>query len=133
LRRVGPSPTFPAMAGQELTVFQRDKMHRDQRRVEEGFWRKVRRNAGRLPFIDQLLAAYFCAIDPKTPLQAKAILFGAIAYFVLPFDVIPDFIAGLGYTDDAAVLAAAVRSIFPHIKDDHRNRAKDAMRRLGGN
>ncbi|HEX3065280.1 MAG TPA: YkvA family protein [Dongiaceae bacterium] len=120
------------MPGRELTIFQRDKMHRDQRRVEEGFWRKVRRHAGRLPFMDQLLAAYFCAIDPRTPLQAKAILFGAIAYFVLPFDVIPDFIAGLGYTDDAAVLAAAVRSIFPHIKDDHRSRAKDAMKRIGG-
>jgi len=121
------------MASQELTVFQRDKMRRDQRRVEDGFWRKLRRNAGRLPFVDQLLAAYFCAIDPRTPLQAKAILFGAIAYFVLPFDVIPDFIAGLGFTDDAAVLAAAVRSILPHIKDGHRSRARDAMKKLGGN
>jgi uncharacterized membrane protein YkvA (DUF1232 family) len=121
------------MAGQELTLFQRDKMRRDRQRVEDGFWRKVRRHAGKLPFIDQLLAAYFCAIDPKTPLQAKAILFGAIAYFVLPFDVIPDFIAGLGYTDDAAVLAAAIRSILPHIKDDHRGRARDAMKKLGGN
>jgi uncharacterized membrane protein YkvA (DUF1232 family) len=132
LRSAALPPTFPAMASRELTVFQRDKMRRDQQRVEDGFWRKVRRHAGKLPFIDQLLAAYFCAIDPKTPLQAKAILFGAIAYFVLPFDVIPDFIAGLGYTDDAAVLAAAVRSIFPHIKDDHRSRARDAMKRLGG-
>ncbi len=120
------------MAGRELTLYQRDKMRRDQQRVEDGFWRKLRRHAGRLPFIDQLLAAYFCAIDPRTPLQAKAILFGAIAYFVLPFDVIPDFIAGLGFTDDAAVLAAAVRSIFPHIRDDHRHRAKAAMKKLGG-
>jgi len=120
------------MAGQELTIFQLDRMKRDQRRTEQGFWRKLRRHAGRIPFIDQLLAAYYCAIDPKTPLQARAILYGALAYFILPFDVIPDFIAGLGYTDDAAVLAAAIRSILPHIKDDHRNRAKAAVEKLAG-
>jgi uncharacterized membrane protein YkvA (DUF1232 family) len=120
------------MAGQELTLFQRDKMKRDQQRTEHGFWRKLRRHAGRIPFMDQLLAAYYCAIDPKTPLQARAILYGALAYFILPFDVIPDFIAGFGYTDDAAVLAAAIRSILPHIKDDHRNRAKTAIEKLAG-
>ncbi len=120
------------MAGQELTLFQRDKMKRDQQRTEQGFWRKLRRHAGRIPFMDQLLAAYYCAIDPKTPLQARAILYGALAYFILPIDIIPDFIAGLGYTDDAAVLAAASRSILPHIKDDHRNRAKTAIEKLAG-
>ena len=120
------------MAGQELTLFQRDKMKRDQKRTEQSFWRKLRRNAGRIPFLDQLLAAYYCAIDSNTPLQARAILYGALAYFVLPFDVIPDFIAGLGYTDDAAMLAAAIRSILPHIKDDHRDRAKAAVKKLAG-
>ena len=120
------------MAGQELTLFQRDRMKRDQQRTERGFWRKLRRHAGRIPFIDQLLAAYYCAIDSKTPLQARAILYGALAYFILPFDIIPDFIAGLGYTDDAAVLAAAIRTILPHIKDDHRTRAKAAMKKLAG-
>jgi uncharacterized membrane protein YkvA (DUF1232 family) len=120
------------MTSRELTIFQRDRMKRDQQRTEQGFWRKLRGHAGRIPFMDQLLAAYYCAIDPKTPLQAKAILYGALAYFVLPFDIIPDFIAGLGYTDDAAVLAAAIRSILPHIKDDHRNRAKAAIEKLAG-
>ena len=120
------------MAGQELTLFQRDKMKRDRKRTEESFWRKLRRHAGRIPFADQLLAAYYCAIDPRTPLQARAILYGALAYFILPFDIIPDFIVGLGYTDDAAVLAAAIRSILPHIKDDHRTKAKAAMHKLAG-
>jgi uncharacterized membrane protein YkvA (DUF1232 family) len=120
------------MAGQELTLFQRDKMKRDRKRTEESFWRKLRRHAGRIPFADQLLAAYYCAIDPRTPLQARAILYGALAYFILPFDIIPDFIVGLGYTDDAAVLAAAIRSILPHIKDDHRTKAKAAMEKLAG-
>ena len=120
------------MAGQELTLFQRDKMKRDRKRTEESFWRKLRRHAGRIPFADQLLAAYYCAIDPRTPLQARAILYGALAYFILPFDIIPDFIVGLGYTDDAAILAAAIRSILPHIKDGHRTKAKAAMHKLAG-
>jgi uncharacterized membrane protein YkvA (DUF1232 family) len=118
------------MTGQELTLFQRDKMKRDRRRTERGFWRKLRRHAGRIPFMDRLLAAYYCAIDPATPLQAKAILYGALAYFVLPVDLIPDFIVSFGYTDDAAVLAAAIRSILPHIKDGHRDRARAAIDRL---
>jgi uncharacterized membrane protein YkvA (DUF1232 family) len=118
------------MTGRELTVFERDRMRRDQRRTNEGFWRKLRklrRHAHRIPFIDELLAAYYCAIDPATPLQAKAVLFGALAYFVLPVDLIPDFIPGIGYTDDAAVLAAAVRAAFVHVKDSHRDRARSAI------
>jgi uncharacterized membrane protein YkvA (DUF1232 family) len=131
--RSGPrSPTFSPMSGRELTIFQRDKMKRDQQRTEQGFWRKLRCHAGRIPFMDQVLAAYYCAIDPRTPLQAKAVLYGALAYFVLPLDIIPDFIAGFGYTDDAAVLAAAIRSILPHIKDHHRDRAKTAIEKLSG-
>jgi len=118
------------MSGRELTVFERDRMRRDQRRTERGFWRKLRRHAGRIPFLDQLLAAYYCAVDPTTPLQAKAILYGALAYFVLPADLIPDFIPGIGYVDDAAVLAAAVRTVLTHIKDSHRDRARAAIARF---
>jgi uncharacterized membrane protein YkvA (DUF1232 family) len=53
----------------------------------------------------------------------------ALAYFVLPADMIPDFIAGLGFTDDVTVLLAAVSTVRPHIGDDHRARAKSALRR----
>jgi uncharacterized membrane protein YkvA (DUF1232 family) len=120
------------MNGRELSLPEIEKMNRDRHRTERGFWRKLRRHARHLPFIDQLLAAYFCAIDPTTPLAARAVLYGALAYFVLPFDIIPDWILGLGYTDDAAVLAAAVRSILPHMKDRHRARARQAIQRLAG-
>jgi uncharacterized membrane protein YkvA (DUF1232 family) len=118
------------MTGRDLTLHEIEKLKRDRRRTEDGFWRKLRRYAGRIPFVDELLAAYYCAIDPATPLRARAILYGALAYFVLPIDLVPDWIAGLGFTDDAAVLAAAVRSILPHIKDHHRDAARDAISRL---
>jgi uncharacterized membrane protein YkvA (DUF1232 family) len=120
------------MTGRELTISQLEKLQRDRAQTERAFWQKLRRHARRLPFVDQLLAAYYCAIDPATPLRAKAVLYGALAYFILPVDLIPDWIAGFGFTDDAAVLAAAVRSILPHIKDGHRERARRTIARLAG-
>ena len=59
-------------------------------RVRREFWRKARRVAARLPFAEGLLAAYYCAFDRATPVQVKAALVGALAYFVLPLDAMPD-------------------------------------------
>ncbi|HEY4162754.1 MAG TPA: YkvA family protein [Dongiaceae bacterium] len=115
--------------GQDLTVYNPRKFERDRARVDSGFWPKLRRVARKIPFLDELLAAYYCAIDPKTPLQAKAVLMGALAYFILPIDVIPDFIAGFGFTDDAAVLYAAIRSVAKHIEPRHKDRARQALNR----
>jgi uncharacterized membrane protein YkvA (DUF1232 family) len=103
------------------------RYQRDRARVEKGFWGKVRRTLGHVPFVEEAVAAYFCAIDKDTPLQVKAILMAALAYFVMPADMIPDFIAWLGFTDDAMVLAIAIRSVAPHIGERHRCRARAAL------
>lgn len=119
-------------ASTALVPYDPAKYARDQRRVSKGFWAKLRRVAFKLPFLDELIAAYYCAVDPATPLQAKAILMGALAYFVLPADMIPDFFAWIGYSDDAAVLYAAVRAVATHIKPAHRERARDFIERQAG-
>jgi uncharacterized membrane protein YkvA (DUF1232 family) len=111
----------------ELTPADADKLKRDRTSVERDFWQKLKATCRKIPFIDDLVAVYYCAMDPATPLQVKAILFGALAYFVLPFDIVPDFVAVLGFGDDAAVLYAAIRSVLPHIKPQHRFRAKEAL------
>jgi uncharacterized membrane protein YkvA (DUF1232 family) len=100
---------------------------REERIVRAGFWRKVRRLIGRLPFAEDLVAAYYCATDPATPLAARAILIGAVAYFVLPVDAVPDVIAVFGFSDDAAVLAAAIATAGAHISLPHREAARDAL------
>ncbi|MEE8187572.1 MAG: YkvA family protein [Kiloniellales bacterium] len=116
--------------GRELAPFDPEAFARDRARVDRGFWAKIRRTLGRVPFIEEAVAAYFCAIDKGTPLQVKAILIGALAYFVVPTDLIPDFIATFGFTDDAVVLYAAVRAVSPHIKEHHRARARAALEGL---
>lgn len=95
--------------------------------VEERFWPKFRRVAARLPFAEDLLAAYYAATDTATPWRVQATLFAALAYFVLPADLVPDIVLGLGYTDDAAVLAAALKSLAGHITAAHRSRARRTL------
>lgn len=98
-------------------------------RMPETFWRKLRRVAGQLPFAEDLAAAWFCALDPRTPVRVRATLLAATAYFVLPTDTVPDFILGLGFTDDAAVIAAALGMVGSSIKERHRARAREALLR----
>src|ERR1043166_5047655 len=102
---------------------------RDEETVRRGFWRKARRVARHLPFAEDLLAAYYCAFDRDTPLPVKAALIGALAYFVLPFDGIPDMLPLLGFADDAAVLATALRMVAGHMTVEHRAAAKRAIAR----
>ena len=101
-------------------------------RVAKGFWPKIKRTAARIPFADQALAAWFAARDPATPLPAKGMILAALAYFVMPVDAIPDLFAGIGYTDDAAVIAALIATLGANIKRRHRDQAEEAVERLRG-
>jgi uncharacterized membrane protein YkvA (DUF1232 family) len=96
----------------------------DEEAFRHSFWRKTRRVAASIPFAEDLLAAYYCAFDRATPLPVKMSLIGALAYFVLPIDAIPDVLPVLGFTDDAAVLASAIKLVANHIRPEHRAVAK---------
>lgn len=115
--------------GHALPDLLRASVHiaRNGRIVEQGFRRKLRKLAGQIPFAEDLAAAYFCAADPLTPARVKGVLLAALAYFVIPFDAVPDFFAGLGFTDDAAVLAAAIRAVALHLKPHHYARARKSL------
>ena len=98
-------------------------------RLARGVLPKVMRVLSRVPFADDLLAAYYAARDPLTPVKAKAILFAAVAYFVMPADAIPDVLAVVGFTDDAAVFAALLAVVGRHLKPRHRAEAKAFLER----
>ena len=96
-------------------------------RVRGKFWATLRKAARHIPFAEDVVAAFYCALDPATPHRVRAVLLGALAYFVLPFDAVPDFIAGLGFTDDVTVLVAAIATVGAHIKPAHREAARRAL------
>lgn len=97
---------------------------RQQKRTRRRLVPKLLRVAGRIPFADDLAAAYYCAIDAETPLKAKLVLFAALGYFVMPIDALPDLVTGLGFTDDATVLATALGIVGTHIREPHRIAAR---------
>jgi uncharacterized membrane protein YkvA (DUF1232 family) len=123
---------FPAMAFSSAAFRFRSGAETtgEESLVRRSFWRKTKRVAARLPFARELLAAYYCAFDRDTPLHVKTALIGTLAYFVLPTDVIPDFLPALGYADDAASLAATLRLVAAHILPAHRDAAQAALERL---
>jgi uncharacterized membrane protein YkvA (DUF1232 family) len=98
--------------------------------VRRGFWPKVRRLARRVPFANDAVALWFAGRDPATPTASKALIVAALAYFVVPTDILPDWFAGLGFTDDAAVIAAALGLVKRSIKPVHREAARAALDRL---
>jgi uncharacterized membrane protein YkvA (DUF1232 family) len=98
-----------------------------ERKVRRDFWAKLKGLGAQLPFVEDLVAAYYCTLDPATPMRVRGMLLAALAYFILPFDFIPDMLPGLGFTDDAAVLAAVVALVSSHITPAHRAAAAKAL------
>ena len=107
-----------------------DRLARDRDSVRARFWIKLKKVAAKLPFTEDLLAAYYCAFDKQTPRHVQAALLGAIAYFILPFDFIPDVLPLVGFTDDAAVMITAIRMVAGHMLPEHRVAARAALERL---
>jgi uncharacterized membrane protein YkvA (DUF1232 family) len=106
-----------------------DRLAQDRDSVRRRFKSKFKQVVAKLPFAEDLLAAYYCAFDRETPRHVQASLLGAIAYFILPFDFMPDMLPILGFTDDAAVLATAIRMVASHITTEHREAARAALKR----
>ncbi|MBN9444053.1 MAG: YkvA family protein [Bosea sp. (in: a-proteobacteria)] len=103
------------------------KSLRDETRFGADFMVRLKRVAKRIPFAEDLLAAWFCARDPATPRRVRLTLLAALGYFVLPMDAIPDIMPLIGFTDDAAVIAAAIAAVAGSIKPEHRERAKTTL------
>ena len=104
----------------------------DEAGLRRKFWRKLLREAASIPFLEEALTAHYCAFDRNTPVYVKLVLVGAIAYFIVPDDLIPDYIPLIGYADDAAVIAAALKLMSSHIKPEHREAARLMLVRLRG-
>lgn len=117
-----PDPRADALRGEALR-----RALNDRRGILADVWTLLRRVAGRLPFAEDVAAAYFCVRDARTPRLVKLTLMAALAYFVLPTDAVADFLPIIGFADDAAVLTAAMASVRKAVKPEHYERARAAL------
>lgn len=105
-------------------------IERNEETVRDGFWPKLQKFLSRVPFAEKAVAAHYCAFDPATPMKAKGVLLAALAYFIMPIDVVPDLILGLGFTDDLTVLALAYGLMQAHVKPEHIEKARQTLDRI---
>jgi uncharacterized membrane protein YkvA (DUF1232 family) len=104
--------------------------HKEEQAVREGFWPKIASFAATVPFAEQALAAWYCAFDRETSPRVRYILIGALAYFVMPMDAIPDVLPLFGFADDASLLSAALLAVGSAMTAAHRDAAREALERL---
>lgn len=104
-----------------------ESFRENEARVRREFWPTIKRVARYIPFAEDAVAAYFCAMDRETPTHVRVALIGALAYFVVPFDAVPDFLPLVGFADDASVIAAAIAAVRIHMKDRHYDAARRTL------
>jgi len=104
-----------------------EKTAKREANVRKNFWKKIKKTASRIPYVDEVVASYYCALDPQTPFKVRGTILAGLAYFILPLDLLPDFIAGFGLTDDITVLTLVIGRIREHITEAHRAAAKTAL------
>src|SRR5262245_6963691 len=115
-----------AAFGQEMPSHPFKECKRTTRR---DFWAKLKQFAGQVPLEENLVTAYYCAMDTASPIRVRGILLATLAYFVVPYDLIPDTIPGLGFTDDAAFLVSVMGRVSSHITPVHRTAAATVLRK----
>ena len=105
-----------------------------EQKTKKKFWKKIKNIAieagSRL--LEKAFTLYYCLIDKDTPMLVKSSIIVALTYFISPMDAIPDVIVGIGYTDDASVIAAAYASVSAHIKPEHIEKAKNQIETIFG-
>ncbi len=96
-----------------------------------GKFKMVARKAG-IKVVYAALVLYYMTMSNKVPLIEKMKIYGTLGYFILPADLLPDAIVGLGYTDDLAALAWALWSLREYITPDIKQRAEDKLKEWFG-
>ncbi|MBB5216469.1 YkvA family protein [Parapusillimonas granuli] len=97
--------------------------------TQQGFWRKLgprARSLGR-ETLEKALYLYYAVQSPLTPKWAKRVIYGALGYFILPLDAIPDLAPLVGYTDDLSVMAAALATVAFYITPDVKAQAQEKL------
>ncbi|MDM9621389.1 YkvA family protein [Rhizobium sp. S96] len=113
--------------GEILLPGDEDTQNRREQTVRKKFWVTFKKAVRQIPFSRDVVAAFYCALDPQTPTKVRGVLLAALAYFVMPIDMIPDVFAVIGFSDDVAVMSAAIAMVSKHIKARHYDAADRAL------
>jgi uncharacterized membrane protein YkvA (DUF1232 family) len=97
---------------------------------DEKFWEKLKKFAKKAgsSVVYSVLLLYYTLQKPEVPTKTKAIIIGALGYFILPFDLIPDVAVGVGYTDDLAALGIALLQVAMYIDEDIKTKSKEKLK-----
>ncbi|WP_072502003.1 YkvA family protein, partial [Mycobacterium tuberculosis] len=97
---------------------------------DDKFWNKLKKFAKKAgsSVVYAVLLLYYTLQKPEVPAKAKAIIIGALGYFILPFDLIPDVAVGIGYTDDLGALGVALFQVAMYIDDEIKEKAKEKLK-----
>jgi uncharacterized membrane protein YkvA (DUF1232 family) len=97
---------------------------------DEKFWGKLKKFAKKAgaSVVYAVLLLYYTLQKPEVPMKTKSIILGALGYFILPLDLIPDVLVGLGYTDDLDALGIALFQVAMYIDEDIKNQAKEKLK-----
>ena len=102
---------------------------------ENDFWAKIKKFAAKAGgrVIYSALKLYYAMQSPQTPKWAKGVILGALGYFILPIDLVPDLVPVAGFTDDLAVLTAALATVAINITPEVKAMARQKMQDWFGN
>lgn len=97
---------------------------------DDKFWDKLKKFAKKAgsSVVYAVLLLYYTLQKPEVPAKAKTIIIGALGYFILPLDLIPDVTVGVGYTDDLGALGVALLQVAMYIDEDIKNKAKEKLK-----
>ncbi|MCR5710661.1 MAG: DUF1232 domain-containing protein [Bacteroidales bacterium] len=97
---------------------------------EDAFWNKLKKMASKagVKAVYYALVLFYTLTDPATPAKYKAVIAGALGYFILPIDLLPDFLPFAGLADDWAALVVAVSYVVTAITPRIREKARIKLR-----
>ena len=96
---------------------------------EDSFWKKLKGFAGKagIKVVYLALVLYYMLVDEAIDLKSKVIIVAALGYFILPFDLVPDLLPVIGFTDDLSVLMLTFSIVKGKINETHRLKARNTM------
>lgn len=101
----------------------------DKHYSEDKFWAKLKKFASKAgqSVVYTALLLYYTLQKPELPKKAKVTILGALGYFILPIDLIPDLAIGLGFTDDLGALGIALLQVAIYIDEDVKSKARGKL------